>query len=338
MTSHETTLSGKTFPLTHHGNPPILLSLKNEFRHLKTWKISWLDRTGEKLNVAVFLQFVVGGLFLGGIYTLIALGIVIIYKSTKVFNFAQGWMVTLSAFILVTFIGKFGVVVGMIIGLAAGALIGLIIERLLMRPLIGQPLITALLLTIMLAYVIEGVNILAWGSFGYDIPVTLPGESIKVGEVVISHDLLWGLGIAVMAFAGFSFFYWRTPMGKVMRATAEDHQVSQSLGLPVKGVFALSWIFAGLLSIVAGFFLGMISGVHYLMYTGLLGAIVVVFLGGLDSVAGAIVGGMILGLIKSLVAGYLSPDLARAVIFIILLVILVIKPYGLFGLPRIERL
>ena len=95
---------------------------------------------------------------------------------------------------------------------------------------------------------------------------------------------------------------------------------------------------AGLISIVAGLFLGMVSGVHYLMYTGLLGAIVVVFLGGLDSIAGAIVGGMTLGLIKSLVAGYLSPDLARAVIFIILLVILVIKPYGLFGLVRIERL
>jgi branched-chain amino acid transport system permease protein len=288
--------------------------------------------------VAVFLQFIIGGLFLGGIYALIALGIVIIYKSTKVFNFAQGWMVTLGAFILATLIGKFGVVVGVIAGLAFGALIGLIIERLLMRPLIGQPLITAVLLTIMLAYVIEGVNILAWGSFGYDMPVTLPGESIKVGEVAISHDLLWGLGVAVMAFAGFSFFYWRAPMGKAMRATAEDHQVAQSLGLPVKGVFALSWIFAGLLSIVAGFFLGMVSGVHYLMYTGLLGAIVVVFLGGLDSIAGAIAGGMILGLIKSLVAGYLSPDLARAVIFIILLLILVIKPYGLFGLVRIERL
>ncbi len=288
--------------------------------------------------MAVFLQFVIGGLFLGGIYALIALGIVIIYKSTKVFNFAQGWMVTLGAFMLATFIGKFGVLVGMIAGLAFGVFLGLIIERLLMRPLIGQPLITALLLTIMLAYVIEGVNILAWGSFGYDMPVTLPGESIKVGKVVISHDLLWGLGVAVMAFAGFSFFYLRAPMGKVMRATAEDHQVAQSLGLPVKGVFALSWIFAGLISIVAGFFLGMVSGVHYLMYTALLGAIVVVFLGGLDSIAGAIVGGMILGLIKSLVAGYLSPDLARAVIFIVLLVILVIKPYGLFGLVRIERL
>jgi len=263
---------------------------------------------------------------------------VIIYKSTKVFNFAQGWMVTLGAFILVTFIGKFGVVVGLIAGLAAGALLGLAIERLLMRPLIGQPLITALLLTIMLAYVIEGVNILAWGSFGYNMPVTLPGESIKVGQVVINHDLLWGLGVAVMAFAAFSFFYRRALMGKVMRATAEDHQVAQSLGLPVKGIFALSWILAGLLSIVAGLFLGMVSGVHYLMYTALLGAIVVVFLGGLDSIAGAIVGGMLLGLIKSLVAGYLSPDLARAAIFIILLVILVIKPYGLFGLARIERL
>jgi branched-chain amino acid transport system permease protein len=286
----------------------------------------------------MFLQLIVGGLFVGGIYTLIALGIVIIYKSTKVFNFAQGWLVTLGAFVLATFIGKFGVVAGLIAGLAFGGLIGLIIERLLMRPLIGQPLMTALLLTIMLAYLIEGVNILAWGSFGYDMPVKLPGESIKLGEVVITHDLLWGIGVALMAFAAFGFFYWRTPMGRAMRATAEDHQVAQSLGLPVKGVFSLSWILAGLLSVIAGLFLGMASGVHYLMYTALMGAIVVVFLGGIDSIVGAIVGGMVLGLIKSLVLGYLSPDLARAVIFIILLVILVIKPYGLFGSVRIERL
>jgi branched-chain amino acid transport system permease protein len=286
----------------------------------------------------MFLQLIVGGLFVGGIYTLIALGIVIIYKSTKVFNFAQGWLVTLGAFVLATFIGKFGVVAGLIAGLAFGALIGLIIERLLMRPLIGQPLMTALLLTIMLAYLIEGVNILAWGSFGYDMPVKLPGESIMLGEVVITHDLLWGIGVALMAFAAFGFFYWRTPMGRAMRATAEDHQVAQSLGLPVKGVFSLSWILAGLLSVIAGLFLGMASGVHYLMYTALMGAIVVVFLGGIDSIVGAIVGGMVLGLIKSLVLGYLSPDLARAVIFIILLVILVIKPYGLFGSVRIERL
>jgi branched-chain amino acid transport system permease protein len=286
----------------------------------------------------MFLQLIVGGLFVGGIYTLIALGIVIIYKSTKVFNFAQGWLVTLGAFVLATFIGKFGVVAGLIAGLAFGGLIGLIIERLLMRPLIGQPLMTALLLTIMLAYLIEGVNILAWGSFGYDMPVKLPGESIMLGEVVITHDLLWGIGVALMAFAAFGFFYWRTPMGRAMRATAEDHQVAQSLGLPVKGVFSLSWILAGLLSVIAGLFLGMASGVHYLMYTALMGAIVVVFLGGIDSIVGAIVGGMVLGLIKSLVLGYLSPDLARAVIFIILLVILVIKPYGLFGSVRIERL
>jgi len=325
--------------LTHTGNLPILLPTKSAFSLIEK-PGSQCDNTGlrKELKVAVFLQFIVGGLFLGGIYALIALGIVLIYKSTKVFNFAQGWMVTLGAFMLVTFITKFGVVLGLIAGLAFGALFGLLIERLLMRPLIGQPLITALMLTIMLAYVIEGINILAWGSFGYDMPVNLPGESIKVGEVVISHDLLWGIGVALTAFAAFGFFYCRTLTGRVMRATAEDHQVAQSLGLPVKGVFSLSWVLAGMLSIIAGLFLGMATGVHYLMYTGLTGALVVVFLGGLDSIAGAIVGGMMLGVIKSLVLGYFNPDLARAVIFIILLVILVIKPYGLFGLVRIERL
>jgi len=288
--------------------------------------------------VAYFLQFIVGGLFFGGMYTLIALGIVIIYKSTKVFNFAQGWMVTLGAFMLVTLIGKFGVVIGVIGGLAFGVLLGLGIERLLMRPLIGQPLIAALLLTIMLAHVIEGINILTWGTFGYEMPVTLPGEAIKLGEVVIGHELLWGIGVSIVAFAAFSFFYWRTLTGKVMRATAEDHQVAQSLGLPVKGVFSLSWVLAGILSVIAGLFLGVVSGVHYIMYTSLLGALAVALVGGLDSIAGAIVGGMMLGVIQSLVTGYLSPALADVIPYIILLLILIIKPYGLFGLVRIERL
>lgn len=288
--------------------------------------------------MSIFLQFIVGGLFLGSMYTLIALGIVIIYKSTRVFNFAQGWMVTLGAFMLVTLVGKFGVLVGVIAGLAFGVIFGIVIERLLMRPLIGQPLIAALLLTIMLAHVIEGINILTWGSFGYDMPVKLPGQSIKLGGVVISHVLLWGIGVAVAAFAAFSFFYWRTLMGRVMRGTAEDHQVAQSLGLPVKGVFSLSWVLAGLLSVIAGLFLGVVSGVHYIMYTALLGAIAVVLLGGIDSIAGAIVGGMILGVLQSLVTGYLNPALADVIPYIVLLLILVIRPCGLFGLVRIERL
>ncbi len=288
--------------------------------------------------MATFLQFVTGGLFFGGMYTLIALGIVTIYKSTKVFNIGPGWMVTLGAFVVVTFVEWFGAVPGVIAGLAFGALLGLGIDRFLMRPLIGQPLIAAFLLTIMLAYMFEGVNVLVWGSFSYDMPVKLPGQSIKLGEVVIGHSLLWGIGVAVLAFTAFSFFYWRTLMGRVMRATAEDHQTAQSLGLPVKGVFSLSWMLAGMLSVVGGIFLGVVSGVNMLMYHSLLGAIAVVLMGGLDSIAGAIVGGMILGLIQSLVTGYLSPSLADVIPYIILLGILIIKPYGLFGLVRIERL
>jgi len=271
-------------------------------------------------------------------YTLIALGIVTIYKSTRVFNLSQGWMVTLGAFMLVTLVKLFGPVLGVIAGLAFGALLGLAVDRLLMRPLIGQPLIAAFLLTIMLAYIFEGINILVWGSSSYEMPLKLPGQPIRLGEVVLGHSLLWGIGVAILAFAAFSLFYWRTLMGRVMRATAEDHQTAQSLGLPVKGVFSLSWVLAGMLSIIGGLFLGVVSGVNMLMYQSLLGAIAVVLLGGLDSIAGAIVGGMILGLIQSLVTGYLSPSLADVIPYIILLGILIIKPYGLFGLVRIERL
>lgn len=288
--------------------------------------------------MGIFLQFITGGLFFGGMYTLIALGIVTIYKSTRVFNLAQGWMVTLSAFMLLTLVQLLGVIGGVIAGLAFGALLGFGIDRLLMRPLIGQPLVAPFLLTIMLAYIFEGINILVWGSMSYEMPIKLPGEPLRLGGVVVGHSLLWGIVAAVLAFTAFSMFYWRTLMGRVMRATAEDHQTAQSLGLPVKGVFSLSWMLAGMLSVIGGLFLGVVSGVNMLMYQSLLGAISVVLLGGLDSIAGAIVGGMILGLIQSLVVGYLSPSLADVIPYIILLGILIIKPYGLFGLVRIERL
>ncbi len=288
--------------------------------------------------MGIFLQFITGGLFFGGMYTLIALGIVTIYKSTRIFNMSQGWMVTLSAFMVLTLVELFGPIGGVIAGLAFGALLGFGIDRLLMRPMIGQPLVAAFLLTIMLAYIFEGVNILVWGSMSYEMPIKLPGAPISLGGVVFGHSLLWGIVTAVLAFTAFSLFYWRTLMGRVMRATAEDHQTAQSLGLPVKGVFSLSWILAGMLSVIGGLFLGVVSGVNMLMYQSLLGAIAVVLLGGLDSIAGAIVGGMILGLIQSLVVGYLSPSLADVIPYIVLLGILIIKPYGLFGLVWIERL
>jgi len=283
-------------------------------------------------------QFVVAGLFLGGLYTLVALGIVFIYKSTKVFNFAQGWMVMLGAFMVVTLVQQFGVAIGLIAAFLFGALFGLAIDRLLMRPMIGQPLLAALLMTIMLAYVFEGITILGWGTFSRELPFNFPGRNITWGEVTIGRELLWGFGVALFAFAAFSLFYWRTMLGLAMRATAEDHQVAQSLGIPVRVAFTLSWVVAGLLCVLAGLFLGAVSGVHYIMWESLLPAIVVVLLGGLDSIAGVIVGGLILGLLQSLVSGYLNPALGNVVPFIVLLLILLVKPYGLFGLVRIERL
>lgn len=285
-----------------------------------------------------FIQFLIGALFLGGMYCLIALGITSIYKSTKVFNFAQGWMATTGALLLVTFMNHFGVVGGLVAALAFGALVGLGIDRLLMRRMIGQPLIAALLMTIMLAHVFEGANILAWGTFGYELPITLPGQPIILGELVIRHELLWGIGIAVLTFVGLKFFYERTLLGTAMRATAEDHQVAQSLGIPVRLIFTLNWVIAGILAVIAGLFLGVVCGVHYIMYTALMGGIVVALLGGLDSIDGALYGGLILGFLEALARGYLHPVLGDIMPYIVMLLVLLVKPYGLFGLVRVERL
>lgn len=285
-----------------------------------------------------FARFTIAGLFLGGVYALVALGIVFVYKSTKVFNFSQGWMVMIGAFMVASLIDMFGVVAGIIGGLVFGALFGLAIERLLMRPMIGQPLIAALLMTIMLAYVWEGITILGWGTDPRTLPLNLPGEPITIGGVVIRNEPLWGFGAALLFFLIFSWFYWRTMVGRSMRAVAEDHQVAQSMGIPVRITFSISWLTAGLLCVLAGIFMTSVTDIHYLMWEALMPAIAVCLLGGLDSVAGAIVGGMILGLLTSLIKGYVHPALGEAAPFMVMLLILLVKPYGLWGLVRIERL
>lgn len=285
-----------------------------------------------------FARFIIAGLFLGGVFALVALGIVFIYKSTKVFNFSQGWMVMIGAYFVASSIDRFGVWIGLPLAFACGALFGLLIYWLLMRPLIGQPLLAALLMTIMLAYVWEGVTILTLGLLPRELPLHLPGQAITVGGVVIRHELFWGFGGAMVIFGIFSWFYWRTMVGRVMRAVAEDHQVGQSLGIPVRRTFAMSWMVAGLLCVLAAIFMTSVTDIHYLMWMALMPAIAVVLVGGIDSVAGAIVGGLIMGLVVSLIGGYLSPKIAECAPFVILLIILLIRPYGLWGLVRIERL
>ena len=285
-----------------------------------------------------FFHFSLSGIFLGAIYAIIALGIVIIYKSTKVFNFAQGHLLMVAVLLSATLSPKFGVLAGMIITVAATAFIAGLLERLTLRPLIGQPLIAALLMTISLGYLLEGGALMVWGEGLYKYPELFPTEVIQLLDITIKQEVVWAFIAIAAAFGIFVFFYQKTLLGKAMRATAEDHQVSQSMGIRVTHIFSISWVIAGLMGYVASIFLGSLSGAHYLNSHLGLKAIPAVLVGGLDSIVGAVIGGFIVGILESLVTGYLSGELGEVVPFIVLLVVLLIKPYGLFGLIRIERI
>lgn len=282
--------------------------------------------------------FVLSGIFLGAIYSIIALGIVIIYKSTKVFNFAQGHLLMVAALLGATMADTFGIILGMVVSLLITSLIALLLERLTLRPLIGQPLIAALLMTIALGYLLEGGSLMVWGEGLYRYPDLFPTEALMIGNLAIDQQVIWAFVVVAVGFTAFALFYQKAVLGKAMRATAEDHQVSQSMGIRVTHIFSISWVIAAILAYAASIFLGSLSGAHYLNSHLGLKAIPAVLVGGLDSITGAIVGGFIVGLLESLVTGYMSGELGEVVPFIVLLVVMLIKPYGLFGMVRIERI
>ena len=285
------------------------------------------------------LQFVVSGLLVGGVYAFMALGMVLIFKATGVFNFATGHLTALGAFIAVLIIVQLGlpIWVGIIGALLVAAIIGILAERLALRRLIGQPHMSALMATLALAYLTQGVILAAWQGKVYVFPAFLPTGSINLGTIIIDSELLWPFIIVMVLFGGFAVFFAKTKIGLGMRATAEDHQLAQLKGINVKFVFALTWAIAGVLGAIAGILMGHRMGVSLsLAFVGFR-VIPVVLLGGLDSITGAIVGGLIIGIVERLVAGYFDPWLMNIAPFVVLLIIMIIRPEGLFGQKRIER-
>jgi branched-chain amino acid transport system permease protein len=296
--------------------------------------------------VTFFLQLVITGLSLGMVYALIAIGFVIILKCSNAFNIAQGHFVMLGGYLGFTFLVQFHLAVwlAIIAAIAVAVLMGIIIERLALRPLLGQSTLAVVMMTIALASVIEGVAILAWGGEYKTYHDVLPVITFKVGEVSIPPETLIGLIVAGIVVAILMFIFRFTKTGLAMRATAEDEQVVRSSGIRVTVVYALAWIIACVVGILGGILQGGVSGVMIPLADVGLKAMAVVILGGLDSIGGAIVAGLILGTLENLAAGYLDPlmpsggGLANVFPFMVMIVVLVIRPHGLFGLKRIERI
>lgn len=290
-----------------------------------------------------FFQLLLTGLMVGGIYSLIAVGFVLIYKASGIFNLAQGEMLMFSAYACWALLvqANLPLWLGLLLTLVVAALLGLGIERFALRPMIGQPLLAIVMITIALSIILKGVITGIWRGSQYYLPDFIPAAPIKIGGVILSQQHLYCFAAAVLAVIVLSLYFNRTKSGLAMRAVAENHQVAQGSGISVKMVFATTWAIAAIVSAIGGVLLGSINGVNFNL--GLLGlkALPVVLLGGLESIFGAIIAGLAMGVLESMAAGYLDPLVGGGIQdvfpFIILLLVLLVRPYGLLGLRTIER-
>ncbi len=292
-----------------------------------------------------FLQLVITGLSLGMMYALIAIGFVIIFKCSKTFNIASGQIVMLGAYLGYTFLIPLALPLwaAILAAVAVAVVMGLLIERLALRPLLGQPPLALVMMTIALAGIMDGIAIMGWGGEYKTYHESLPNVSLQLGSISIPPSSLLGLIVSVIVVVLLMFMFRYTKMGLAMRATAEDEQVTRSLGIKATTVYAIVWVIACVVGVIGGILVGGVSGVSPPLADIGLKALAVVILGGLDSIGGAIVGGVILGILENLAGGYLDPllpsggGLASVFPFIVMIAVLVIKPHGLFGLKRIER-
>jgi branched-chain amino acid transport system permease protein len=295
--------------------------------------------------MTVFLQYTLSGLMTGTIYGLVAMGFVLIYKASKILNFAQGTILMFLAYVSWSFFTQlhFPPVLAFMATLCVAVILALVVERFALRPLIGQPLLAIIMVTIALSVLFEGLEFLIWESEHkvYE-PMWLPEDAMHLGSLIMSQAELYCFAIAVILVLSLSLFFKYTRRGLLMRAVAEDHQAAQSRGIRVHNVFAWSWAISAIVSAIGGMLLGSIVGISYAMSWIGLKVFPVVLLGGLESLHGAVIAGLIVGVLENIAGGYLDPLVGGGVKdifpYIILIIVLLIKPYGLFGLVRIERI
>ncbi|NOY77049.1 MAG: branched-chain amino acid ABC transporter permease [Calditrichaeota bacterium] len=290
-----------------------------------------------------FLQLMVTGFVVGSVYALVALGFVLIYKSSRVINFAQGELVLVGAFVCLSLTTTYKVpfFLAFLLTMTVAVIVGLLIERFFLRPMIGEPVLSIIMLTIGLSSFLRGIVEIIWGTETRVFPPIFPSKPINFGGIVISQVYMWSFILAVLFLGIFTVFFKFTNEGIAMRAAADDEDAALSMGISIKKIYGLAWAIAALVAAVGGVVIGNINGVNISLSMMGLRVFPVVILGGLDSIPGAIIGGLAIGILENLAGGYLDPFFGGGVKeifpFIILVLVLMIKPYGLFGLERIER-
>jgi len=285
-------------------------------------------------------EFAAIGLLSGGLLALIALGFVLIYKGTGVINFAMGEFMLLGAYFFYTARVMWDLPTWLALACTLAAVAGCaaLVERWLLRPLAGQNVISVLMATIGLASALHGGVEAVWGGRNYEMPQLLPRAPLLLGDVLIPGKVLWSFLLAAVVITAFTVYFRRSRTGVAMRAAASDPVTAYLMGIDVRAMQRLTWIYAGLVGAIAGIVVASITSLSPAVGVTALGVLAVIILGGLDSIAGAIVAGLIIGLLESLTAGYLGGKVRDIVPYVVVLVILLVRPYGLFGTRRIERL
>jgi len=298
--------------------------------------------------MSFFIEVLLGGLLSGVMYALVAIGFVLIYKASGVFNFAQGAMVFFAALTCVGLVDKFGVPLWLAIGLTIGVMILLAfaIERVVLRPLVNQPEITLFMATIGLAFFIEGLAQLLWGSQvrKLDLPIEdVPNDYLMAhfNILVSQFDMTAAVVCAVLVVA-LALLFTKTRVGRALRAVADDHQAALAVGIPLQRIWVVVWSVAGLVALVAGLLWGARNGVQFALTFIALKALPVLILGGFTSIPGAIVGGLIIGASEKLAEVYIGPMVGGGIEgwfpYVLALLFLLVRPEGLFGEKIIRRI
>ena len=288
------------------------------------------------------IEVVIGGLMAGMLYSLVALGFVLIFKASGVFNFAQGAMVLFAALPVVRLI-EWGVPAWAAIAIAAAIMVGLafVIERTVLRPLVNQDGIILFMATLGITFLLEGLAQQIWGSEVYRLDIGIPTDPLFLGEVLVnSFDISVAVAAGLLV-AGLVAFFQATKVGRALRAVADDHQAAQSVGIPLNHIWIIVWSIAGLVALAAGIVWGSKLGVQFAMTFVALKALPVLILGGFTSIPGAVIGGLIIGAGEKLSEVYLGPIIGGGIenwfAYMLALVVLFFRPQGLFGERIIER-
>jgi branched-chain amino acid transport system permease protein len=298
------------------------------------------------IEVIFFIEVLAGGLLAGVMYALVALGFVLIYKASGVFNFAQGAMVFFAALTFVSLL-KLGwnFWLALVVTLAVMVALGLVTERVVLRPLVNQPQITLFMATIGLTFVLEGLSQLVWGSQPHGLELGIPDVPMEwlsqKWNINISQFDLFAAFIAGALVAVLAVFFQKTRIGRALRAVADDHQAALAVGIPLQHIWAIVWGVAGAVALVAGLMWGVRNGVQFALTFVALKALPVLLIGGFESIPGAIIGGLIIGATEKVAEVYVGPFFGGGIeswfAYVVALLFLLVRPEGLFGEKHIDR-